>query len=177
MPSILPVRRSAGKWVLPQPRKENADEFIPIPKLSKLTNIPFGYKLNEEDPLQLDPIPLELEALEKAKKYLRQYSSRHVAAWLTKTTGRYITHRGLLHRIKSESKNKSQATSLWSWAARYKKAIQLAEKYQKRKGSRSFEKIKKLIEAEERITSPGHKRNIDRGSDSGAGGVPEKQDS
>jgi hypothetical protein len=173
---VLPVNRSAGKWILPQPIKEGADDFVPIPKLSNLTNVPFGYKLNEDDPLQLDPIPLELEALEKAKLYIRRYSSRHVAAWLTKVTGRYITHRGLLHRLKSESKNKSQATSLWSWAARYKKAILLAEKYQKRKGSRGFEKAKKLIEAEDRITAPRNKRNIDRGSDS-PGGVSEGQDS
>jgi hypothetical protein len=163
----LPVRRSAGKWILPQPIKEGADEFVPIPKLSNLTGVPFGYKLNEEDPLQLDPIPLELEALEKAKGYIKRYSSRHVAAWLTKATGRYISHRGLLHRIKSESKNKSQATSLWSWAARYKKAVLLAEKYQKRKGSRGFEKAKKIVEAEERIASSGHKRNNNRRSNSG----------
>jgi hypothetical protein len=176
MPSTLPVRKSAGKWILPQPKKESADEFVPIPKLSNLTTVPFGYKINEEDPLQLDPIPLELEALEKAKGYIKRYSSRHVAAWLTKTTGRYITHRGLLSRIKSESKNKSQATSLWSWAARYKKAILLAEKYQKRKGSRGFEKAKKIIEAEERITSPRHKRNNDRGSHSGGKQAPQEPD-
>jgi hypothetical protein len=149
----LPVRKSAGKWILPQPKKEGADEFVPIPRLSNLTTVPFGYKINEKDSLQLDPIPLELEALEKAKGYITRYSSRHVAAWLTKTTGRYISHRGLLHRLKSETKNKSTASSYWSWAARYKKAILLAEKYQKRKGSRGFEKAKKIIEAEERITS------------------------
>jgi hypothetical protein len=176
MPSTLPVRKSAGKWILPQPKKESADEFVPIPKLSNLTTVPFGYKINEEDPLQLDPIPLELEALEKAKGYIKRYSSRHVAAWLTKVTGRSISHRGLLQRIRSESKNKSQATSLWSWAARYKKAILLAEKYQKRKGSRGFEKAKKIIEAEERITSPRHKRNNDRGSHSGRERVSEEQD-
>jgi hypothetical protein len=175
----LPVNRSAGKWILPQPKKESADEFVPIPKIGNLTRVPFGYKLNEKDPLQLDPIPLELEALEKAKGYIHRYSSRHVAAWLTKVTGRYITHRGLLQRIRSESKNKSKASSLWSWAARYKKAVLLAEKYQKRKGSRGFEKAKKIIEAEERIAvaASRHQRNNDRGSDSGGERVPEESDS
>ena len=148
----LPVRKSAGKWILPQPKSAyETGEFLPIPKLSNFIDLPFGYKQNSDNPLQLDPIPIELEALQKAKKYLRQYSSRLVAAWLTKVTGRPISHYGLLRRIKSEQRDQSIATSIWSWAARYKKAIELAEKFEKRKGSRGIQKAKELAEAAERI--------------------------
>ena len=70
----LPVRKSAGKWILPQPKSAyETGEFLPIPKLSNFVDLPFGYKQNSDNPLQLDPIPIELEALQKAKKYLRQY--------------------------------------------------------------------------------------------------------
>ena len=161
----LPVRKSAGKWILPQPKSAyETGEFLPIPKLSNFVDLPFGYKQNSDNPLQLDPIPIELEALQKAKKYLRQYSSRLVAAWLTKVTGRPISHFGLLRRVKSEQRDQAIATSIWSWAARYKKAIQLAERYEKRKGKRSFERAQKLIEAAERVGTPRDKGNNNRGS-------------
>lgn len=167
---LLPVRASAGKWILPQPRSMNADaEFTQIPRLTLNVGLPFGYKENAEDPLVLDPIPLELEALEKAKGYIKRYSSRHVAAWLTKVTGRYISGVGLLKRIRSEQNNSNTASSLWSWAARYKKAIESAEKFQNRKGSRGYEKAKKLTEAAERVSRPRDKRNNNRVSDSGGG--------
>lgn len=165
----LPVKASAGKWILPQPKAATKDEFVQIPRLSLRNHVPFGYKVNEEDPYLLDPIPLELEALDKAKDYIKRYSSRHVAAWLFKVTGRSITHLGLLKRLRSEQKNKNISSSFWSWAIRYKKAIESAEKYQNRKGSRGYEKAKKLIEAEERVNKPRNKRNIDRGCDSPGG--------
>jgi hypothetical protein len=167
---LLPVRESAGKWILPQPLSAKADgNFTQIPRLNRTAYIPFGYKVNEEDPWVLDPIPLELEALEKAKGYLKRYSSRHVAVWLEKVTGRHISHLGLLKRVRSEQSNKNEASSYWSWAARYKKAIEFAEKYQNRKGSRGYEKAKKLVEAADKLTRPRDKRNINRVRDSGAG--------
>jgi hypothetical protein len=102
-------------------------------------SIPFGYKICEEDPEVLDPIPLELQALEKAKKYLKQYSSREVAAWLTKVTGRSITHVGLLKRLKHEQYYKTRIATLRKWAAKYKRAVEEIEKYEKRlKGVKEY---------------------------------------
>lgn len=146
MTRALPVRDGvAGKWILPQPKNAfSKGEFVSIPKVSKGKVVPFGYKINEDDPHQLDPIPIELEALEKAKGYLKRYSSRLVANWLTKVTGRYISHAGLLQRVKSEQNNKTKAASYRSWAARYKKALELAEKFESVKGSRRIERAKEI---------------------------------
>ena len=47
----------------------------------------------------LEPIPQELEVLEQAKVYLDNSSYREVASWVTKKTGRYISHVGLLKAI------------------------------------------------------------------------------
>ena len=49
----------------------------------KARTIPFGYKL-AEDTDYIEPIESELEALEKAKEYLKTCSLREVAIWLTK---------------------------------------------------------------------------------------------
>lgn len=140
------LRQTAGKWILPQPTeaKENG-EYVSIPKLSTVW-IPFGYKVSETDPDVLDPIAVELEALEQAKKYLKQYPSRYVAAWLTKVTGRSISHAGLLKRIKHEQRNKAKAASLRRWAARYKRAIEEAEKYEKRTGNKYVKNARDIID-------------------------------
>jgi len=54
----------------------------------------------------LEPIRDELEALEVAKKHLLQYSYREVAQWLTRQTGRSLSHTGLKKRIDIERKRK-----------------------------------------------------------------------
>lgn len=54
----------------------------------------------------LEPIQEELEALEVAKRHLLQYSYREVAQWLSKQTGRSISHMGLKKRIDIERKRK-----------------------------------------------------------------------
>jgi hypothetical protein len=76
--------------------------------------IPFGFKLSE-DTYYLELIESELEALEKAKEYLKTCSLREVAIWLTKKTGRYISYVGLRKRVKrdttSKAKEESQAQS------------------------------------------------------------------
>ena len=144
------IRATAGKWILPQPKEsKESGEYVSIPRLTKL-QVPFGYKVSETDELLLDPIAHELEALEQAKKYLKQYSSRHVAAWLTKVTGREISHAGLLKRIKHEQRNKAKASTLRSWATRYRKAIEEAEKYEARAGSKGIKFAKDIIEATDR---------------------------
>lgn len=121
------ANRSIGKWILPQPEGVVKDEdFHKIPRIARI--VPFGYELDPEDPNMLLPIPKELRALEKAKEYLKQYSYREVANWLTTQTGRSISHVGLMKRVQSEQSNKRRATTLRNWAKRYEKAIQEAEK-------------------------------------------------
>jgi hypothetical protein len=62
-----------GVFILPQPK--DAKEYVKIPRLGR--TIPFGYVIDETDDGWLVPVPLELEALEKAKKHLKQYSSTY----------------------------------------------------------------------------------------------------
>ena len=130
------MNRSLGRFKLPQPvdiQEEN--EWLPIPKIAR--TVPFGYKVNEEDPDILDPIPDELNKLQQAKKYLNQYSYREVANWLSTNTGRSISHVGLMKRLNNEQRHKKQATSLRNWADYAKKAIAKAEKIEsQRTGAR-----------------------------------------
>ena len=109
--------RSLGKWKLPQPtdlKDEEQKEWIQIPRIAR--TIPFGYKINEEDSELLDPIPYELEAIELARKYVNQYSYRQVANWLTKKTGRDISHTGLRKRLIHERHRKNKARTLRKWS-------------------------------------------------------------
>ena len=118
--------RSLGKWKLPQPtdiKEEN--EWLPVPRIAR--TVPFGYEVDPEDEDLLLPIKEELDHLEKAKMYLRQYSLREVAAWLSKNTGRYISHLGLQKRIKHERQRKDKARSIRKWAEYAEKAIKKAE--------------------------------------------------
>jgi len=120
--------RSVGKWKLPQPtdlKDEEQKEWIQIPRIAR--TIPFGYKLNEEDPDLLDPIPYELEAIEVARKYVKQYSYREVANWLTTKTGREISHVGLRKRLMHEQQRKNKARTLRRWATYAQKAIEKAK--------------------------------------------------
>jgi len=71
---------------------------FPIKK-RKARVIPFGYQKSESDDKILEPIQEELEALEQAKIYLDNSSYREVANWVTKKTGRYISHVGLLKAV------------------------------------------------------------------------------
>ena len=120
--------RSLGKWKLPQPtdlKDEEQKEWIQIPRIARI--IPFGYKLNETDKELLDPIPYELEALELARKYIKQYSLRQVANWLTTKTGREISHIGLRKRLLHERQRKNKARTLKRWSEYAEKAIQKAK--------------------------------------------------
>ena len=122
------MNRSLGKWKLPQPtdlKDDEQKEWIPIPRIARI--VPFGYKVNKEDNDLLDPIPYELEALELARKYINQYSYRQVANWLTKKTGRDISHVGLRKRLMHERQRKNQARTLRKWSEYAEKAIQKAK--------------------------------------------------
>ena len=120
------MNRSVGKWKLPQPtdiKEENV--WVQIPRIAR--TIPFGYKVNEEDPDLLDPIQTELDLLEKARKHVNQYSYREVANWLSANTNRYISHVGLRKRLGNEKQRKNQARSLRKWAEYAEKAIAKAK--------------------------------------------------
>ena len=120
--------RSVGKWKLPQPtdlKDEEQKEWIQIPRIAR--TIPFGYKINDEDPDLLDPIPYELEAIELARKYVKQYSYREVANWLTNKTNRDISHVGLRKRLMHEQQRKNKARTLRRWATYAEKAIEKAK--------------------------------------------------
>tara|TARA_R100001015_G_C4634736_1_gene201921 strand:+ start:3852 stop:4295 length:444 start_codon:yes stop_codon:yes gene_type:complete len=122
----MTASRSTGKWILPQPKNTIEDEdFLSIPRIAR--TIPFGYIEDPEDKDMLSPVPRELRALEKAKEYLQQYSYREVANWLTKQTGRSISHMGLKKRIDSEQSHKRRSATLREWARRYEAAISKAE--------------------------------------------------
>ena len=120
--------RSLGKWKLPQPtdlKDEEQKDWIQIPRIAR--TIPFGYKLNEEDSDLLDPVPYELEAIELARKYVKQYSLRQVANWLTTKTGRQISHIGLRKRLLHERQRKNKARTLKRWSEYAQKAIEKAK--------------------------------------------------
>ena len=120
--------RSLGKWKLPQPtdlKDEDQKEWIQIPRIAR--TVPFGYKINEDDRELLDPIPYELEALELARRHVKQYSLRQVANWLTTKTGREISHIGLRKRLLHERQRKNKARTLKRWADYAEKAIQKAK--------------------------------------------------
>ena len=118
--------RSVGKWKLPQPTDIREDnEWISIPRIAR--SIPFGYEIDKEDSAILNPIPQQLDLLEKARQHIKQYSFRQVANWLTKNTGREISHVGLRKRLLHEKQRKNKIKSISIWAEYAKKAIQKAE--------------------------------------------------
>ena len=127
------------KWKLPQPTDIKEDnEWIPIPRISR--TIPFGYEVDPDDPDVLLPIEHQLDMLEQAKKYLKQYSYREVANWLTRNTGRDISHVGLRKRLDNERQRKNKAASLRRWAKYAEKAIAKAQEIDsKRLGAKAKE--------------------------------------
>ena len=122
------MNRSLGSWKLPQPtdlKDEEQKEWVQIPRIARI--VPYGYKLNEKDKDLLDPIPYELEAIELARKYSKQYSYRQIANWLTKKTGREISHVGLRKRLMHEQQRKNKARTLRKWSEYAQKAIEKAK--------------------------------------------------
>jgi len=126
------TNKSLGKWKLPQPtdvKEEN--DWLPVPRIAR--TIPFGYISSEEDPDILEPVKVELDLLEKARGYVKQYSLREVSAWLSVNSGRYISHIGLQKRIKHEKQRKDTARSIRIWANYAEKAINTAKKLEERR--------------------------------------------
>ena len=101
------------------------EDWLPIPRISK--TIPFGYVEHETDDDLLMPIIEELEALELAKDYLKEYSYREVARWLSDKSGRQISHVGLRKRVQIEKKRKGKAETYKLWLKKYEAALQKLE--------------------------------------------------
>ena len=125
------------QWKLPQPTDIKEDnEWIPIPRISR--TIPFGYDVDPDDPDVLLPNEHQLDMLVKAQKYLKQYSYREVANWLTRNTGRSISHVGLRKRLENERRRKNKVGSLRRWADYAKNAIAKADELEaKRLGAKT----------------------------------------
>jgi hypothetical protein len=67
----------------------------------KARTIPFGYKVHHENKDYLVPVPVELEALKKAKQFIdEKYTWRSVREWIIKATGRNISLAGLSKILK-----------------------------------------------------------------------------
>ena len=123
------MNRSLGKWKLPQPTDIKEDEeWKQLPRIAR--TVPFRYKVNEEDNTLLDPIDYELEALELARKHVKQYSYREVANWLATKTGRSISHVGLRKRLVHEKQRKNTARTLRKWAEYATQAIKKAKNFE-----------------------------------------------
>ena len=124
------LQRSIGSWKLPQPLDVREDgEWVSIPRIAR--TVPFGYELDEDDDKVLLPIETELNALSEAKKHLKKYSYREVSNWLSTRTGRYISHVGLMKRVRNERKRKNKATILRKWAAYVEETLAKAEELEK----------------------------------------------
>jgi len=128
------ARESLGSWLLPQPIQRT--EYVKIPRLRKEPRIPFGYRVDENEPGWYIPIPRELDALEKAKEYCKRYTYKQVAAWLTKETGRSISLDGLRKRIRDEKRRKHKYNFYIALAGRYKAALEQAKVYEETLGKK-----------------------------------------
>ena len=83
-------------------------EPIKIKKRAK--TVPFGFK-ESSTPGYLEPVREELDALNQAKDYLKNCSLRETASWLSRKTGRYISHVGLKKRIERSGTSEAQESN------------------------------------------------------------------
>ena len=120
------MSKPLGTWKLPQPTDLKEDnDWIPIPRIAR--TIPFGYEIDPKDKDILLPLEHELDLLEKAKTLLKQYSYREVSHWLTRNTGRSISHIGLRKRLANEQQRKNKVKTLKIWADYVTKTIEKAK--------------------------------------------------
>lgn len=120
-------------WQIPKRGKDG--EWYPIVRIGSY--VPFGYRESEDDRDWLIPIPEELELFDQAKEYLREYSSRVVANWLTKKSGRYISHVGLLKRVRKEESRRGGASQAREYQRRAEEAAKKAEKLENSLGGKN----------------------------------------
>lgn len=124
-------------WAITKPEvlEDGSIQWFPIVRIGRY--VPFGYKQSELDPDLLLPIPEELILLEKAKLYMKEYSLRQVSAWLSKESGRYISHVGLQKRVAIERSRKRKAQNLTAYARRAEETAKKAEKLGRILGGKS----------------------------------------
>ena len=79
----------------------------PIKIKKRARTIPFGFK-ESSTPGYLEPIKEELDALNQAREYSKTCSLRETASWLSRKTGRYISHVGLKKRIERSGSSEAQ---------------------------------------------------------------------
>jgi hypothetical protein len=115
-----------GYWELPKPDRGKEREWHTIARVSR--TVPFGYEIDKENDKLLQPVFIELEALELAKRHLKQYTYKDVAIWLNKQTERYISSEGLRKRIKVEQKRKRSAKIKRELARRLKETLEEIQK-------------------------------------------------
>ena len=128
------------EWKLPKPTDAGDHyEWKPVVRVGKI--VPFGYAEDANDKDVLLPVVKELELLEQAKKHLKKYSYRAVAAWLSEQSGRIISHVGLYKRVKLEHKRKTEAANQRYLSQRYKEALEKAERLEGRLGGASTRDI------------------------------------
>ena len=108
------------------PPKNTDKQWHTIVRVTK--KIPWGYELHPENDKLLVPIEHELEALELAKRHLKQYSYRAVAQWLSKETGRSISHMGLKKRIEVEQRRRKVLTIKRKFAKWLQETLEEIEK-------------------------------------------------
>ncbi len=101
-------------------------DWKPIPRISR--TVPFGYEVDPDNNKVLLPIIFELEALEKARGYVKRFSYRAVAEWLETVTGRKLSYVGLKKRLEAEIARQRRASTVKHWARRYKEAEETARR-------------------------------------------------
>ena len=104
--------------------------FLPVVRVGRV--VPFGYSQDPDDKDILLPVEDELLLLEKAKVFLKQYSYRDVANWLSTNSGRYISHAGLMTRVKSERQRTKESANYLYLARCYKEACEKAKHIEER---------------------------------------------
>ena len=125
------MSRVNKSWRLPKPTILNKKKvWFPVVRIGY--SVPFGYYEDPEDKDILIPIPEELELYELAKKHLKNYTYKDVAAWLTTRSGRKIGPSALHERINRERKNKRDLTNANYYAEKYKEACNKARKIEER---------------------------------------------
>jgi len=133
-------------WQIPLQGK--LGEWYPVIRVGR--HVPFGYEQDKEDDMLLIPIPEELELLEKAKKFLKDYSVRQVAKWLSDQSGRSISHVGLYKRVRMEEKRRRASSNYKQYAKKYKEAARKSQKIEEKrlggKNTRSLDTDEGYIE-------------------------------
>lgn len=128
----LKIAEDIGYWELPKPPKGKEKEWHKVVRLGNTNKgIPYGYKVCYDNDALLEPIPYELEALELAKRHLKQYSYADVCIWLEKQTGRPITQQALRRRVDIDLKRKKATTAKRFLAQRLKKILKEIETLEK----------------------------------------------